>query len=195
MAKEFAAVGTFSDDGSGQSAPIPETLDEMYTTLDEILDRYNSGDLLSAEDQVIIKSYLPVLGVDDASLTTSNALVGEGSFEFNRSALDCDIHAKGYMGCKDVGEARIEYTGEMSVNKTGGSTNVIGFKFTFRAASFGMGPTGAMKLIYKREFDRAFDSAESAATSFHDRYTFTQWGFYYTAACEVITEKGSFIVR
>lgn len=33
------------------------------------------------------------------------------------------------------------------------------------------------------------------AGSFFDRYTFTQWGFYYTSTCEVLTDKGTIVVR
>ena len=67
--------------------------------------------------------------------------------------------------------------------------------FTFQGAGFGLGPTGVMKLIYKRDFSRDFGASDSAAASFFDRYTLTQWGFYYTSTCEVLTDKGTIVVR
>lgn len=38
-------------------------------------------------------------------------------------------------------------------------------------------------------------ASSMTAGSFFDRYTLTQWGFYYTSTCEVLTDKGTIVVR
>lgn len=193
--KAYAAVATFAQSEDAGSVEIPSDINEVLATLDAIVDKYDMGDAISDEDQAIVKAYLPAVGVDASELSQDNALVGEGSYAFDKSELGCDLHAEGRMGCKGAGEGRIEWWADMAVTKTGGDTRIANFKFTFRGAGFGVGPTGVMKLIYKRGFTRDFNANESAAGSFFDRYTLTQWGFYYTSECEVLTDKGTIVVR
>mgnify|MGYP004444119619 CR=1 FL=1 len=68
-------------------------------------------------------------------------------------------------------------------------------RFKFSGIGFGMGPTKELKVVYSREFERDFCYTEDAAASFFDRYTLTQWGFYFTAQCEILTDKGTFVAR
>ena len=193
-AKSFAAVGVFAESEEGVSVAVPESIDEITAALNELVDRYEMGEVISEEDQAIVKAYLPVVGTDECSLSADNSLVGEGQFEYDLSESGCDLHVKGALGCKGVGENRIEWWGDMSVAKTGGDTAITNFEFTFRGACFGVGPTGVMKMIYKREFTRDFNASEAASGSFFDRYTLTQWGFYFTGTCKLSTSKGDIVV-
>ncbi len=194
-AKQFAAVGTFGDDGTENTVDVPGDIAEVLSKMDEITAKYDMGDILSDEDKAIVKAYLPAIGVDETSLSADNALVGEGTFAFDRSELGLDLHAEGEMGCKGVGEGRIEWNARLDVKKTGGEGAVNSLKFIFQGIGFGVGPTGAMKVIYKRDFDRTFKAADAASASFFDRYTLAQWGFYYTARCEVLTDEGTIVLK
>ena len=193
--KHYAAVATFAQSDEASTIEVPGDVAEVIAALDEIVAKYDMGDAISEEDQAIVKAYLPAIGVDSSELSQDNALVGEGSYAFDKSELGCDLHAEGRMGCRGAGEGRIEWWADMAVSKTGGEARIANFKFTFQGAGFGVGPTGVMKLIYKRDFSRDFGASDSAAASFFDRYTLTQWGFYYTSTCEVLTEKGTIVVR
>ena len=64
-----------------------------------------------------------------------------------------------------------------------------------RGASFGMGPSGKMKTIYKRDFTREFINADAARMSFNDRYVFIQWGFFFSCTCTLTTDKGDITIR
>lgn len=193
--KQYAAVATFAQSDEAGTIEVPGDVAEVIAALDGIVAKYDMGDAISEEDQAIVKAYLPAIGADSSELSQDNALVGEGSYAFDKSELGCDLHAEGRMGCRGAGEGRIEWWADMAVSKTGGEARIANFKFTFKGAGFGVGPTGVMKLIYKRDFSRDFNASESAAGSFFDRYTLTQWGFYYTSTCEVLTDKGTIVVR
>lgn len=192
--KAFAAVGAFADDGSENTVTVPGNVAEVIAALDEIVAKYDMGEALSEEDKAIVKAYLPAIGADDTSLSADNAFVGEGSFAFDHSELGCDVHVEGKAGCRGVGEGRIEWSNEMSVTKTGGTTDITDFAFRFQGVGFGVGPTGIMKVIYKRDFSRAFEASESAFASIIDRYTLIQWGFYYKATCKLSTSKGDITI-
>lgn len=193
--KQFAAVGTFADDGTENTVAVPEDIAEVLAKMDEIADKYEMGDVLSEEDNAIVKAYLPAVGVDESGLSADNAFVGSGSFAFDRSELGCDVHAEGEMGCKGVGEGRIEWNAHLNIKQTGGDATISSLKFNFQGIGFGVGPTGVMKVIYKRDFSRTFAPAEAMTASFFDRYTLSQWGFYYTASCEILTDKGTIIIK
>ena len=195
MANSIAAVGIFADDASIPSVDVPQDLNEVVDTLNKIVDKYETGDVISDEDKAIVKSYLQAIGVDETSLSSYDALIGTGKFEFDRSELGLDVHVNGYCGCEDSGEGRIVYMDEMNITKTGGDTEIRAFDFTMRGASFGMGPSGQMKLIYKREFKRDFAGGDSAGMSFFDRYTLTTWGFFFSCTCKLTTSKGDIIIR
>lgn len=190
-AKSFAAVATFAENEEAAAVEVPGDIAEVRAKLQEIADKYGMGEVLSDEDQLIIKAYLPAIGCNEVGVSPDNALVGGGSYAFERSELGCDFKVEGNMWCKGVGEGRIEYYNEMKVAKTGGDAKVLDMAFTFRGVSYGMGPSGALKVLYKREFTRSFSGVDAAAASFDDRYTFTQWGFFYTASCDVATSKGT----
>ena len=193
--KHYAAVATFAQSDDAGNIEVPGDIAEVIAALDAIVAKYDMGDVIAEEDQAIIKAYLPAVGVDSSELSPDNALVGAGTYAFDMSELDCDLHVEGNMGCSGAGEGRIEWWADMAVKKTGGDASIANFKFTFQGAGFGVGPTGVMKLIYKRDFTRDFNASEAAAGSFYDRYTLTQWGFYYTSQCEVLTDKGTVVVR
>ena len=193
--KKYAAVATFADDGSESTATVPEDIAEVIARVDEITAKYDMGDVLSEEDKATIKAYLPAIGVDESGLSADNALVGKGAFAFDREELGCTIHADGEMGCAGVGEGRIEWNARLNIAQTSGEAHINALKFIFQGIGFGVGPTGAMKVIYKREFVREFKHAEVASASFFDRYTLAQWGFYYTARCEVLTDKGTIVIK
>lgn len=193
--KNFAVVGTFADDGNPNTVTVPSSTDEIIAKLDEIAAKYQMGEVLSEEDNAIVKAYLPAIGADESSISADGALVGGGRFAFDRSELGCDVHAEGLLSCEGVGEGRIQLWTEMHVKKTGGDTEVLGYRFAFQGVGFGVGPTGAMKVIYKRNFAREFGAAESAVASFCDRYTLAQWGFYYTAQCDLVTSKGIVTIK
>ena len=195
MTKQYAAVGIFAEDDSVEKVPVPDDMNEVLAKLDAIVDKYEQGDVLSPEDHAIVASYLPVVGVDDTDHTEFDALIGTGSFEFDRSEDGLDVHVDGNCGCHSTGEGRIEWWSEMGVAKTGGDTAIKAFDFTMRGASFGMGPSGKMKMIYKRDFTREFINADAARMSFNDRYVFIQWGFFFSCTCTLTTDKGDITIR
>lgn len=192
--KSFAAVATFAEDEAASSVTVPSDMTEVRAKIDEIVAKYGMGDALSEEDKTIVKAYLPAIGSDTTEVSPDNALVGMGAYSFEVSELGCDLKASGNMGCKGTGEGRIEWWADMSVAKAGGDTRILGMKYTFGGVSFGTGPSGVMKVIYKREFSREFEGVDASAASFDDRYTFTQWGYYFTSKCEITTDKGTIVV-
>jgi roadblock/LC7 domain-containing protein len=193
--QNVAAVGLFADDGVAPTVEAPSDIKEVLAKMDEIVAKYEMGDALSDEDKEIVKAYLPVIGVDESGLSAENALVGSGTYDFKVEDKGLVFDVKGGSGCRGVGEGRIECWDDLSVSKESGDADVTNFKFIFRNASFGVGPTGVMKMTYKREFVRDFKSASNATASFFDRYTLTQWGFYFSITCEVSTAVGNVVIR
>ncbi|NHM13633.1 hypothetical protein [Xiamenia xianingshaonis] len=195
MVNTVAAIGTFGDDGAPSTVAVPDDINEVLDTLNAIVDKYNMGDVLSDEDHQIVKAYLPAIGVEETSMSAYDALLGSGSFKFNRADKGLELLVQGDLGCRDSGEARIEWWGTIDVQKTSGDTVIKGYDVTFRGASFGMGPTGKMKLIYKRDFDREFPACDQVSSSFTDRFSFTQWGFFFSVSCDLTTNEGDIVIR
>ena len=195
MAKTIAAIGTFGDDGTPSTVQAPQDLEAVTAKLNEIVDKYETGDVLSDEDKNIVKAYLPVIGVDETSISGYDARLGTGAYKFAKSDKGLDLLVQGDLGCRDSGEARIEWWGNIDITKTSGSTDIYSYDVTFRGASFGMGPSGNMKLIYKRDFSREFPGGDEMFASFNDRFSFTQWGFYFSVACRLKTSEGDVFVK
>lgn len=195
MANTVAAIGTFGDDGNPSSVAVPQDIEEILDTLNGIVDKYGTGEVLSDEDHQIVKAYLPAIGVEETSMSAYDALIGTGSFKFDRQDKGVEVSVQGDMGCRDSGEGRIEWWGAINLNKTGGQTFIKKYDVTFRGASFGMGPTGKMKLIYKRDFSREFPAGDEVFASFDDRFSFTQWGFFFSVSCRLTTSEGDIIIR
>lgn len=196
MAEEvrtLAAAGLFAET-EDKGVQVPSDKREIIAKLDEIVNKYEQGDVLSEEDANIVAAYLPAIGVDETAVGSDNSLLGKGTFKFNTNELGCEVEASGELGCKDAGEGRTEWWADMTVKRLGGDARVVGYTFFFTGASFGMGPTGQLKLLYKREYSRSFEAAQDASASFFDRTTNVQWGFYYTARCEVITDQGILVI-
>lgn len=192
---DIAAVGAFQDDGSIPRVDVPSDKSEVIAKLDEITNKYTTGEVLSDEDRSIVASYLPAVGVQETSTSSHDALIGQGAFSFDRSIDGLDVHAEGDAGCKDSGEGRIEYWNTLRVKKTGGDVEILKMNFKFRGMGFGVGPTGAMKVLYDREFSREFEYTDSALSSFDDRYTLMQWGFYFTSECVISTNVGDIVIK
>ncbi len=195
MANTVAAIGTFGDDGAPSTVEVPQDIYQVLDTINEIVDKYGTGEVLSEEDKQIVKAYLPAIGVEETSLSAYNALIGSGSFKFDKQDKGVDVLVQGDLGCRDSGEGRIEWWGTMDLQKTGGETDISKFDVTFRGASFGMGPTGKMKLIYKRDFSRDFPAGDKVFTAFDDRFTFTQWGFFFSVTSTLSTSEGDITIR
>ena len=190
MPNTIAAIGTFGDDGAPSTVTVPSDIEEVLDALNKIVDKYNMGDVLSDEDHQIVKAYLPAIGVDETSMSAYDALLGQGSYKFERADKGLEVLVQGDLGCRDSGEARIEWWGTVDIQKTGGDTFIKDYDITFRGASFGMGPTGKMKLIYKRDFSREFPGCDHVFSAFDDRFSFTQWGFFFSVSATMTTDKG-----
>jgi hypothetical protein len=195
MASNFSAVGTFADDGNPITVEVPSDTAQVIAKLNEIVAKYDTGDVLEEDDKQIVRAYLPAIGADETGLSAENAYVGSGSFDFERSVANLDLHIKGKLGCRGVGEGRIEASLDTLVEKTGGSGRIDEIGFNFVGIGFGVGPTGVMKVIYKREHAREFPGKDAAAASFFDRYTLTQWGFYYTTVINLKTDSGVITIQ
>lgn len=192
-AKGLAAVGTYAD-CENVEADLQGKV-EALEKLEAMLEGYEMGDAISEADLAQLKSLLPVIGAENARLSNDGALVGEGNFAFEAFGFDCDFAAKGYLGSEGHGEGRTDMWLSMDVEKKDGATDILSYKFVFNAYSFGTGPSGAVKLLFKREFERTFDQPNAAAGSYYDLPTNTQTGFLYTAKCIVQTTEGHFTIR
>lgn len=192
-AKALAAVGTYAE-CENVEADLQEKV-EALEELEAMLADYEMGDAISEVDLAQLKSLLPVIGAENVRLSDDGALVGEGNFGFESSGFGCDFAVKGYLGSEGHGEGRTDMWLSMDVEKTRGTASILSYKFVFNAYSFGTGPSGAVKLLFKREFERTFDQPNAAAGSYYDLSTNTQTGFLYTAKCIVQTTEGHFTIR
>lgn len=191
--KTLAAVGAFSIDGP--VGDVPAGAAEALKDLEELLADYEMGDVITEEDLTVLRACLPIVGADNLRLSVDGALVGEENYEFKAVGCGCEFAASGYLGSEGHGEGRTDMWLTMQVDKLAGSVDVLSYTFVFRAYSFGTGPSGAMKVLFEREFRREFEGADSAAASYYDLSTNTQTGFLYTAECIVQTTDGAFVIR
>ena len=192
--RNIPAVGTFAEtDVAG--IDVPSDRAEALAKLEEVLAKYEMGDVITEEDQPIIKAYLPVIGAENVRLSCDNALIGEDDYEFEFSDGGCDFAVKGHLASVGHGEGRTDMWLTMQVDKLAGIPDVLSYKFVLSACSIGCGPTGVLKVLFKRDFERVFEGTDSAAASYYDLCTFTQWGFLYTAKCIVQTTEGVIVIK
>lgn len=192
-AKDIAAVGSYSG-CENVEADLQERA-EALEKLEAMLEGYEMGDAIAESDLAQLQSLLPVIGAENVRLSDDGALVGEGDFDFEASGFGCYFATKGYLGSEGHGEGRTDMWLSMDVEKLNGTVGILSYKFVFNAYSFGTGPSGAVKLLFKREFERSFDQPNAAAGSYYDLSTNTQTGFLYTAKCIVQTTEGHFTIR
>ena len=191
--KALAAVGAYSIEEPAEDISVGAA--EVLKDLEGMLVGYEMGDVIAEADLGVLRSYLPVIGAENLHLTEDGALVGEGDYAFEAAGCGCEFSASGHLGSKGHGEGRTDMWLTMQVDKIAGKAEVLSYTFVFRAYSFGTGPSGVMKVLFEREFEREFEGVDSAAASYYDLSTNTQVGFLYTAECIVQTTEGSFTIK
>ena len=201
MEKIFTAIGNFYNDGSEQLVDVPSDELEVYAKVEEIIARSPMGKVLPPEDVAILRSYLPVIGCDEATQDADGSMQGKGVV--SKTAEGCGVAAEliGELEVESRWHAnRKQWTGNMKVLRKGGELQVKELSFEFDYLSIGQDAQGNFIVLYNERYYRSFNDpyhladfngGGQAQASRCDISKHIQWGFYMRAKCCLRTDQGT----
>ena len=207
MEKIYTAIGNFYNEEGLQLIDVPDSEEEIYAAVDDIIARNPMGSILSDEDLAVLRAYLPAIGTDEATQDGNYSLQGKGSVT-KTGAEGCGIKvdAEGILEVKSQWEQhhdRKQWSGLMKVKRAGGEANVKELTFRFNYLSIGQDPEGKFEVLYSAQYERHFNdpyhladfnNGGTAECSRFDISKHIQWGFYMKATCEVRTDEGTLLI-
>ena len=204
MEKLYTAIGDFYNEEGTELIEVPADEQEIYSKVDEILDRCPMGTVLSDEDLAILRAYLPAIGCDEATRDANYSLQGKGEVTKKAAGCGIEVEATGKLDVESRWHAeRKQWSGNMYVKRVGGEAQVKELTFEFFYLSIGMNNEGKFIILYSAHFARTFNDpyhladfngGGTAQASRYDISKHNQWGFYMHAQCKVRTDEGTLII-
>ncbi|MBQ6391444.1 MAG: hypothetical protein IJH88_07455 [Eggerthellaceae bacterium] len=206
MEKIYTAIGNFYNEDPSTLIDVPDDEQEIYATIEKIMETCPAGTELTNEQIQIIRAYLPAVGCDEATQDDNYSLQGKGTVTKTAEGCGIKVEATGELDVESRWEQhhdRKQWTGCMNVKRVGGEAEVKELTFDFYYFSVGLSVNNRPIVLYNEHYRRSFNDpyhladfngGGTAQASRCDISKHIQWGFYMHAKCSVRTDEGTLVI-
>ena len=204
MEKLYTAIGDFYNEEGSQLIDVPDSEEEIYAKVEEIMETCPAGTVLTGDQIQILRAYLPAIGCDEATRDDNYSLQGKGTVTKTAEGRGIKVDATGELEVVSRWHAdRKQWSGNMNVKRIGGEAQVKELTFDFYFFSIGISVNNEPIVLFNEHYTRTFNDpyhladfngGGTAQASRFDISKHIQWGFYMHVKCSVRTDEGTLVI-
>ena len=202
MTVQQAAIAAINDPNAVPSGNI--SVEDACFKIADIAENKTMGYVLTDEEYAEVWDCLATIGNAETSISDDGSLQGKNHIEYDIEGQGITVRTKADLSCTGVWDrTRMEWIGNIAVQKTAGEAEAVRLRFTYRFLSFGLDPENKPVLQYNftfvrdqnaNEFVSQFNKGEEVSSASVGTSSNVQWGFCIIASCKIVTSESTIIV-
>ena len=202
MTVQQAAIAAINDESAKPSGKY--SVEDACFKIAELAETKPMGYILNDEEYAMVRDCLATIGNCETSISEDGSLEGKADIEYEIEGNGLNVKMNAHLSCEGVWDrARMQWIGNVGVQKVSGTEQAMNLKFTFRYLSFGLTPEGKPVLQYNysfvrdqraNEFVKLFNEGERVESAHVGTSKDVQWGFCIVASCKITTSESTVIV-